>query len=74
MNRLEEAIEMLKILQAKVEWESESKSVGNFTIITGVKPDSTYFVLKQAVEVLEECVDEQPQRMTYQRYKEMRGE
>lgn len=52
MTRAQECVEMLKILQAEIEPEHESCAVGNFTIIKDVKPDSTYFVLEQAINLL----------------------
>lgn len=52
MTRAQECIEMLKILQAKTELHNESCYAGDFTIIKDVKPDSTYFVLEQAINLL----------------------
>ena len=48
MTRAQECIEMLKILQAEIEWQNES----NLTVIKNVKPDSVHFVLEQAINLL----------------------
>lgn len=52
MTRAQECIEMLKILQANIELQNESRYSGNFTVIKNVKPLSTHFVLEQAINLL----------------------
>ena len=52
MTRAQECIEMLKILQAEIEWQNESFYTGNLTVIKNVKPDSVHFVLEQAINLL----------------------
>jgi hypothetical protein len=48
MTRAQECIEMLKILQAEIEWQNTE----NLTVIKNVKPDSVHFVLEQAINLL----------------------
>ena len=52
MTRAQECIEMLKILQAEIEWQNESFYTGNLTVIKNVNPDSVHFVLEQAINLL----------------------
>ena len=52
MTIAQECIEMLKILQAEIEWQDKSFYTGNLTVIKNVKPDSVHFVLEQAINLL----------------------
>lgn len=48
MTRAKECIEMLKILQAKIEINNKD----SYTTINDVKPLSTHFVLEEAINLL----------------------
>lgn len=52
MTREQECIEMLKILQAEIEWQLGPWYEENLTIIKDVKPDSVHFVLQLAIKLL----------------------
>ena len=87
MNRVKEAIEMLELLKNVSSIMPDGIAmennypIGKTITLEDVRMDSFLFVINNAIDVLSEYdttpvrrVDEQPQRMTYQHYKEKRGE
>lgn len=87
MNRVKEAIEMLELLKKVSSVMPDGIAMeNNYPVdrtitLEDVRMDSFLFVINNAIDVLTEydttpvrLVDEQVARMTYQRFKEMRGE
>lgn len=87
MNRVREAIEMLELLKSVSSVmpdciaEENNYPIDKTITLEDVRMNSFLFVINNAIEVLEEYdnkptkrVEDQPQRMTYQRFNQMKGE